>query len=162
MAHCTDAELIGAIPITLFMRSGQLCLDDDRLSFRTRRKVVFDAPVGELHSVRGVARRGVHVWHGDRRYRLMFGPLSGGRTQTVDGVYDAISAPSDVLRSLTGDAIGRYLRDDWLARLEPLVGTAPAGLEVKPPWPVWAWWLAVVGATLVIIAAITGVVLAVG
>jgi hypothetical protein len=92
----------------------------------------------------------------------MFGPLSGGRTQTGDSLYDAVSAPSDVLRSLTGDAIGRYVRDDWLARLEPLVGTAPAGLEVKRPWPMWAWLLAVVGAALVIIAAIAGVVLAVG
>jgi hypothetical protein len=162
MAHCTDAELLGTIPITLFMRSGQLCLDEDRLSFRTRRKVVFDAPVGELHSVRGVARRGVHLWHGDQRYRLMFGPLTTGRTQTGDAVFDAVSAPGDLARSLTADALGRHVRDDWLARLEPLAGTAPAGVEVKGPWPVWAWLLAVVLATLVIIAAITGAVVALG
>jgi hypothetical protein len=162
MAHCTDAELLGTIPITLFMRSGQLCLDEDRLSFRTRRTVVFDAPVGEIHSVRGVARRGVHIWHGDRRYRLMFGPLTTGRTQTGDATFDALSAPGDMGRALTADAIGRYVRDDWLARLEPLAGAAPVGVEVRRPWPTWAWWLAVVAVTLVIIAAITGVVLAVG
>src|SRR4051794_27266578 len=162
MAHCTDAELLGSIPITLFMRSGQLCLDDGRLSFRTRRTVVFDAAVGEIHSVRAVARRGVHLWHGDRRYRLMFGPLTTGRTQTGDAVFDAVSAPGDVGRALSADAIGRSVRDDWLARLEPVAGLAPEGLEVAAPWPVWAWWLAVVGATLVLIALITAVVLAVG
>jgi hypothetical protein len=48
----------------------------------------------------------------------------------------------------------RHFAATWTATLTPLIGTAPLGLRVAPPWPKWAWTLALIGITVLLVAAI--------
>lgn len=45
----------------------------------------------------------------------------------------------------------RALADTWVAVLTPVMGSAPAGLRVRAPWPKWMWMLAVIGGTAVLV-----------
>ena len=39
----------------------------------------------------------------------------------------------------------------WVNVLTPVMGSAPAGLRVRPPWPKWMWMLAVIAGTAVLV-----------
>ena len=71
----SPAELLRAVPISLCSISGQLRFDGDRLTFRggLRDRLQLDAPVAELHSVAPMGSMGLHVWHGEDRYRFTIG-----------------------------------------------------------------------------------------
>jgi hypothetical protein len=59
--------------LTVGMRSGTMRLADGRLRYTRKRKhrVVFDAPVGEFHSLaRSSWGTGFHLWHGATRHRF--------------------------------------------------------------------------------------------
>ena len=120
----TPAELLTRVPVTTFMKAGDLRLANHRLTFITSvGEVVLDAPLNEMHSV-APAATGIHIWHGDRCLRFAF------RREA------------------------RQFAAMWLATLSPVVGSPPPGLRVAAPWPKWAWLLAVVGITAVLIVAI--------
>jgi hypothetical protein len=123
-AVTSPAELLTRIPVTTFMKAGDLRLANHRLTFITvTGEVVLDAPISELHSV-APAATGIHVWHGHRCLRFAFRRES------------------------------RQFAAMWLSVLTPIVGSPPPGLRVPAPWPKWAWLLAVVGFTVVLIVAI--------
>jgi len=159
-ARTTPASLLRAVPISTFMRDGTLRLADGRLSFATRRDVVFDHAVSECHSVARAAATGFHVWHADRCYKLIpeYTPVP-----SLDGANAAVEIAVNLGRisqARAADRMMRSSRDAWVELLEPLVGRPPAGARVRPPWPTWAIMLSVVGVALVIIAIITAIALA--
>lgn len=120
----SPAELLTRVPITTFIKSGDLRLTQDRLMFTTTTsEVELDAALDELHSV-SAAATGIHVWLGDRCLRFAF---RGER---------------------------RHFAAKWVSLLTPLVGAPPAGLRVPAPWPKWAWMLAIVGVSVLIVVAI--------
>ena len=45
----------------------------------------------------------------------------------------------------------RALAATWVNVLTPVMGSAPAGLRVRPPWPKWMWMLAVIAGTAVLV-----------
>ena len=47
---------------------------------------------------------------------------------------------------------GNERADAWVAALAPLVGRPPSGTHVRPPWPMWAWVLSLVGVLVAILA----------
>ena len=154
------ASLMRWLPITLFTTDGELRLHDGRLTFATSRREVFDAPVGELHSVARGATAGLYVWHGDRRLRFVTGNVSGriGVSQP-DSLLDVVASLPYIAGDLERDRTNRRHRDAWVDLLTPLVGDPPPGLRVPWPWPTWAWYVAIVGITLAIIAVVTAITL---
>ena len=156
----TEAERLRWLPITLISTSGRLRLQGGRLSFRTlvRKKVVFDIPVGELHSAAGMSSLGMHVWHGSTRYRLSIGSpvyLPSAGDSAVGVAVDAASIPGRL-------AHDRRNRDDtgrWLTLLQAAQGPPPPDVRVRRPWPGWTWGVGVVLATLVIIGGVVVVTL---
>jgi hypothetical protein len=120
----SPAELLAALPITAFMKAGDLRLAGGRLTFTTEMgEVLLDAPLDELHSV-AAAATGIHLWNKRKRLRFAF-----------RGAHRDVAAL-------------------WTSTLTPLVGVPPAGLRVPPPWPKLAWTFAVIGITLFLVAAI--------
>ena len=117
---------MGKVPITLFMRDGTLKLDNGRLSFATKRKVLFDHPVEELHSVGPVSRVGMRIRHGDRRYTLVPCYEAVHSTNTTNDLVDLAFAASDVSRARRADQRMRDAREYWIEVLRPMVGPPPA------------------------------------
>lgn len=158
-AHESAASLTGRVPITLFMKDGTLALNDGRLSFATRRRTVFDHPVGECHSLAASGVVGFHVWHADRCYKLVPEYTAVHEfTAGSDAVNLAVNA-GRIGKALDVDRRMKDARSQWFGVLEPLVGSPPAGVKVRKPWPTWALWLAIVAVTLVLVAVITAIVL---
>ena len=159
----SSAERLRWLPITLCSTSGTLRLEGGRLSFRTlmRKKVVFDIPVDEVHSVASMSSLGLHLWHGSTRYRLSVGspvyiPSVGQAATGVLG--QAASIPG----RLDHDRKNRQDTATWVEVLSAAQGTPPEGLRVRRPWPGWTWGVGVVLATLVLVGLITAVVLLTG
>ncbi len=178
-AYEGEAEFLRWLPITLVSSSGTLRLADGRLSFTTdlRHKVLFDVPVGEIHSVSRSMNNGLHLWHGPNRYRLaagnvvyvpgvgtvaggaVGGALAGalvGAAELGDAGASAASIPGRV--SL--DRANRAQADTWFDVLRARQTDPPVGVRVRPPWPNWAWWLGIFGFVLVFAAAVTGITFA--
>jgi hypothetical protein len=150
------AELLKRVPMTLFSTSGTLRLQDGRLSFRTleRREVVFDAPVQEFHSVSAMTSRGFHIWRGSTRYRVSVGAPVGGPMTGITNVVDAVIALASLPHAQANDAENQLTSTRWLRLLAPLVGSPPADLKVRPPWPFWAWPLGIAAGAIGFAAAL--------
>lgn len=120
----SPAELLTRIPVTTLTKAGELRLAGERLTFVTS--------VGEVLLDASVdelhsvapAATGMHVWRADQCFRFGF----------------------------RGE--NRHFAATWIATLTPLVGSPPVGLRVGAPWPKWAWMLAVLGGTLLLVVAI--------
>ncbi|MCU1368804.1 MAG: hypothetical protein JWN39_4443 [Ilumatobacteraceae bacterium] len=125
------ADLLPAVPFTVMMKTGELYLSGGRLRFTVGVDVRLDAPVAELHSL-APAVMGIHIWHGPKRYRFALG--NRDRRSPLAEQSAAVTAM-------------------WMDALQPLVGSAPAGVTVRTPWPRWAWILSVVALTAFFIAA---------
>ena len=156
----SPAELLRAVPISLCSISGQLCLDGERLTFHggLRNRLRLDAPVAELHSVAPMASMGLHVWHGEDRYRFTIGALAPGTASTGSDLGDTVSAASRLPTAARSDRRNRGTTASLVIRLQAGAGEPPPGLRVRPPWPGWSWWVGIIVATLVLMAAITGIV----
>ncbi len=154
------AELLRTVPISLFSVSGRLCDDGERLTFRggLRDRLLLDAPVAELHSVAAMGSMGLHVWHGEDRYRFTLGSPSAGSVTTGSDVADGVGAVARLPAAAREDRRNRGAAATWLARLQTRAGEPPPGLRVRPPWPGWMWWVGILGAVVVLLAAITGAV----
>jgi hypothetical protein len=159
--HSSKASLLRLLPMTLFTIDGTLRLKEHRLTFtRSRDRVVFDAPVGELHSISRGAGAALYLWHGSRRLRFITGQVYVHHLRTGSAVLDTVTGVGAMGRAFAADAVAKSVRDEWLELLVPLAGEPPPGVEVSRPWPTWAWAIAVVGATIVLLAVIVAVVLA--
>lgn len=147
----TEASRLATVPIWLLALSGTLRLTDQRLSFRTRSKTVFDAPLSEFHSVAENAF-GMVLWHGDKQHRFTFGRPASVRLYSNNLALIASALPKtfDNARTARGDTAS------WLYRLVPLVGFAPPGLVVPKPWPKWKTWLAIGGVIVGLLAVTVG------
>ena len=117
------------LPVTFGLRAGNLRLADGRLTFTRRRgRVVFDAPVHELHSVaRSSLGTGFHLWHGPTRYRFVvhhpvlpseYGP--GGLASTVEAV-------DQLRRGIVTTARSRAEVDRWHDALDARDRAGPTG-----------------------------------
>ena len=142
------------------MLSGTLRLADGRLSFRTRSKTLLDAPLAEIHSVAENAF-GIVLWHGGTQHRFTFGRPASVRLYSNNLALIASALPKtfDDARAARGDTTS------WLYRLEPLVGFAPPGTVVAPPWPKWKTWLTIVAGivgTLVVVGGLVALSKAIG
>ena len=131
------ADLLPPIPFTVMMKPGQLRLADGRLRFTSKQhELLLDAPVAELHSV-SQAAIGIHVWHGEKRFRFAL----GNRDRRA-GAVDDVTA----------------LAASWVATLQPLIGNRPTGLTVRKPWPRWAWMVGILALSVFFVAAVVVVV----
>ena len=117
---------MGKVPISLLMRSGTLTLDNGRLTFATKKNVVFDHPVGEIHSVAPVSRVGMRIRHGDRRYTLVPCYEAVHGTNTSNDLVDVVLATSQLSRARRADERMRDARDHWIELLRPMAGQPPA------------------------------------
>ncbi len=172
-AYEGQAEFMRWLPITLASSSGKLRLADGRLSFTTdlRHKVLFDVPVGEIHSVSRSMNNGLHLWHGPTRYRLAVGnpvyvpgvvSAAGGAVGgTVAGALGSAAAEAAGIPGRGRlDRANRAQADSWFDVLRSRQADPPVGVRVRPPWPNWAWWLGIVGFVLGFAAAVAGIVFA--
>jgi hypothetical protein len=116
---------MGKVPITLFMRNGSLKLENGRLEFATKKKVVFDHPVDELHSVGPVSRVGMRIKHGDRRYTLVPCYEAVHEINTSNELVDLALVGSKLSRSRRADQRMRDARDRWIELLRPMMGQPP-------------------------------------
>jgi len=138
-----------------YEREGSLTLADGRLVFDTH-ETVFDVPVSELHSVMS-SPDGFHVWHGSTAYRFRCGPASS-RDGHLDGssgiglALSLLSAPGAFAEQKQSKRAGA----DWVARLTPAVGQPPPGVKVRRPWSTLKLVGAIVGGTVALTAAVTG------
>ena len=161
LEYSSTASLLRWIPITLFTVDGTLRLHDGRLAFsRSRDRVVVDAPVGEFHSLAHGAGASLYVWHGRRRFRFMTGQVYVHQLRTGNDLLDTVAGVGTIKRAFDADAAAKAVRDEWFELLAPLVGEPPPGVSVSKPWPTWAWIVAVIGATLVLVAIIVALVFA--
>jgi hypothetical protein len=153
--HETKADLLGAVPITLLMKRGQLRLADGRLSFtRSNNRVVFDAPMSEIHSV-DKSSFGITLWHGTTRYRFAIGQkYRAGASSGIPLVAEvaAVGAIEDYRDARLG-------ADVWVSMLRPLAGPAPQGVEVKASWPTWKTMLVILGGACIIVFGIVAIAL---
>ncbi|MGB8857979.1 MAG: hypothetical protein WCC60_01920 [Ilumatobacteraceae bacterium] len=159
-AYETSAELLRWVPITLFSTSGTMRLDGGRLTFRTllRKKLVFDVPAAELHSVASMTSLGLHLWHGSTRYRLSVGapvPVASLGHSLAGVALEAATLPA----RLKQDRQNRSATAQWVSLLQASAGPPPPGVRVRRPWPTWTWAVGIVLTTLLIVAAITAVTL---
>lgn len=156
----SQADLLPAIPLAIMMKSGRLRLANDRLRFvTTDHDVVLDAPVSELHSV-ATAVVGLHVWHDEKRYRFALGargaaPVKQKASKTAAGPTSRVLNDRGELDDHSGTKV---LAAAWVAALAPLVGSPPSGLQVRSPWPRWAWIAALMSVSAFFIVAVIVVV----
>ena len=120
----SPAELLARLPITTFMKSGTLRLANDRLTFTTDNGEVEFDAPLSEFHSVSLAATGIHLWHINRCLKFAF----------------------------RGE--NRHFAATWIATLKPIIGTPPVGLRVAAPWPKWAWTLALIGITLLLVAAI--------
>lgn len=134
----SSAELLRAIPITVFNMAGTLDLRDGKLLFiNSKARAVFEHPVGELHSLAFSLATGLHIWHGARRYRIV--PNSQPMLLSTNLVGDnpaakLVASAADVRRGRAEMARRIDGASNWIAVLTPLVGEPPPGVKVRPPW----------------------------
>jgi hypothetical protein len=125
--HSCPASLLGKVPITLFMRDGNLKLEGDRLSFTTTRgKTLFDHPVAECHSVGPVSRVGLRIGHGDRTYKLVPCYQAVHGINTTNDIADVVVGIAQVSRGMKADQRMKAAREAWIEVLRPLVGDSAA------------------------------------
>jgi hypothetical protein len=132
-------------PLTFGWRSGTMQLGDGRLTYTRKRKqrVVFDAPLGELHSfARSSWGTGFHLWHGATRHRFsLYHPVRP--VELGPEVPDWVEDVNHFGRSLQMQA---------------------PGVRVRPPLFTAGFLAAALGfavsATLVVAAIVTAIVLA--
>jgi hypothetical protein len=163
----SDLDLV-VVPITLGLRTGRMRLADGRLSFtrRRRRRVVFDAPVGEFHSVaRSSLGTGFHLWHGTRRYRFVAHEPVVPAAYGSSAVADVAEAVTQLHQGLAATVRSRDAVDRWHDALSPLLAPAPPpGTRVRRPMTgrrfVATLLGATIGATALLVAAITAIVVA--
>ncbi len=152
----SPAMRLRAIPITMFATDGTLSLTDGRLVFaKSRRRVVLDIPLHQMHSVMS-SPMGFHIWHGQRRLKFATGEMP---TTSAGGISGVGAMGLGVATAQTRAALAEYraskdLRDNWVSVLTPLVGARPTGLRVRKPWPLWALLLTTVAVALAIIGGI--------
>jgi hypothetical protein len=152
----SHADLLTAVPITFLMKAGTLRLADGRLSFtRSRNRVVFDAPMNEIHSV-GTNAFGITLWHKSTRYRFAIGQKYRAGIDSGVPVIAAVSAAA---------AIGDYRQArssaaDWASTLVPLQGSVPSGVAIRTPWPAWKTWAAIIGGITAVTAVIVTLTIA--
>ncbi|MCU1367680.1 MAG: hypothetical protein JWN39_3319 [Ilumatobacteraceae bacterium] len=142
----SDAQLVRAVPITLWSRPGRLRLTEQRLTFTARKgAVLVDVEVPTLHSP-ATSVPGVTVWSGEQRFRFAL-----GATQSYTNVRGPVSGAVAVSRlpaQIETYRMGRQLAKRWAHVLAAAVtARPPAGLRVRPPWPQWRWILTVVTGT---------------
>ncbi|GAA3176926.1 hypothetical protein GCM10010531_33290 [Blastococcus jejuensis] len=163
---------IGRRRVRLSIEGGRLTVT--RVPVLGAERVVIQAPVAEFHSAapsRG--GRGLHLWHGDRLFRLAgrsTARADGGSTLTlgddpVSAVIGLILLPF-YLFALIGmytEAVASQRKNvaTTLRWLGPVVGGPPPGVEVRPPLP--GGWLAAGRWTvrLAVLGALVGGLLAV-
>jgi len=152
----SHADLLAAVPVTFLMKSGTLRLADGRLSFtRSRNRVVFDAPMSEIHSVATNAF-GITVWHGPKRYRFAIGHKSRVGVHSDNALIAAASLPG----AISDYREARQGAGDWAATLRPLAGAVPSGVAVSAPWPMWKMMSVILGGIVGIVAVITVIAVA--
>ena len=157
------------LPVTFGLRAGTLRLADGRLTFTRRRgRVVFDAPVHELHSVaRSSLGTGFHLWHGATRYRFVVHHPVLPSEVGPGGLAGTVEAIDQLRQGIVTTVLSRAEVDRWHDALVPVVApTPPVGVEVRAPWSprrfVVAMLAGATAATLVLVAAIAAVVVAAG
>jgi hypothetical protein len=158
------------LPITLGVRAGSMRLADGRLTYTRRRRgrVVFDAPVHEVHSFgRSSLGTGFHLWHGATRYRFVAGPPAAPVGDAPGLVGDVAEGVAQVRQGLAQTARCRAEVDRWHDALVPVIAAGPPlGVTVRRPWSprrfVATTAALVAGATAVVVGAITAVVAVVG
>lgn len=156
----TEAERLRWLPITFISTSGRLRLQGARLSFRTlvRKKVVFDIPVGEVHSVAGMSSLGLHLWHGATRYRVSIGsPVYVPSAD--DSAFGAAAGAASIPGRLAHDRRNKADTARWLTLLQAAQGSPPPDVRVRRPWPGWTWAVGVVLTSLLVIGAVVVVTL---
>jgi len=154
----TDAEQLRWVPISLVSTSGKLRLENDVLSFRTaiRKRVVFEAPVSEFHSVAPMTKLGLHIWLGAKRYRFTIGALTAVHASGTNDVLDGVLAAASIPAAKAHDDHNKSLTAQWIELLQPRIGPVPSSVKVRRPWPFWTWIAGIIGAT----AALVGVIVA--
>ncbi|HWL42200.1 MAG TPA: hypothetical protein VNQ73_04600 [Ilumatobacter sp.] len=150
----TRAELMPRVPTVIGMRSGTLRLADGRLSFRNRHRVLWEHPIGEMHSVTSAASVGFHIWHGSRCYKLLPEWAPVAHLATGNPAVDVAAGVARIGEARRTDARSRDSRTNWVNLLAPLVGPPPAGVKVRTPWPMWALMTMVVLVAVLLMAAI--------
>jgi len=156
------------VPITLGLRSGTMRLADGRLRYtrRWRRRVLFDAPVDEVHSLAPSSwGTGFHLWHGATRHRFMVYHPVVPVTVGTGLVADLAEGVGTIGRSLASHALSQREVASWQDTLAPVIAPhPPSGVRVHPPLSKRGYALAVVAfvltTTLLVIAAVTAIVLA--
>jgi hypothetical protein len=109
-------------------------------------RVVVRAPLAEFHGVApSRSGRGLHLWHGDRLFRLVgksTAKAEGGSSPTlgddpVSAVIGLVLLPFYLfaLIGLYGDVVASQRKNvaTTLRWLGPVVGQPPPGVEVRPP-----------------------------
>jgi hypothetical protein len=134
--------------------------------------VVVQAPLTEFHSVAPSRRgRGLHLWHGDRLFRLTGKSTTEGGSSPVSTLGDdPISAVIGLILlpfllfsviGLCSDVVASQRKNvaTTLRWLGPVVGSPPPGVQVRPPlhggWLSagrWTLRLAVAGAAALAVA----------
>ena len=156
------------VPITLGLRSGTMRLADGRLRYtrRFRRRVVFDAPVGEFHSLAASSwGTGFHLWHGTTRHRFMVYHPVVPVTIGTGLVADVAEGLRTIGPGLASHARSQRDVESWQAALAPVISPhPPPDVRVRPPLSKRGYALAVAAfvltTTVVIVAAVTAIVLA--
>jgi hypothetical protein len=157
-------------PLTLGLRSGTLRLAGGRLTYTRKRKrrVVFDAPVGEFHSfARAYRGTGFHLWHGSTRHRfLVYRPVLGVELGPSLAA-EAIEGFDRMRKGLAQEALSRAEVDGWHDALVPhIAASAPPDVAVRRPLRGARFWFALLGSavavTLAFMAVVTAIVLASG
>jgi hypothetical protein len=137
-----------------------------RYTRRFRKRVVFDAPVGEFHSfARSSWGAGFHLWHGATRHRFLAYHPAVPVTMGTGVAADVTEGVSMMRQGLAAHARSQHDVESWAAVLTPLVAAQPpAGVRVRPPLSRRAYVLAMLAfaltTTLLLVAAITAVVYA--
>jgi hypothetical protein len=163
----TKAMSMRWVPLTLFASNGLLRLDHGRFTFSTRHGAPkLDTAASELHSVAPMMSRGIHVWHGSRRFRFAMGAPSVPLAPGLDPLLGPNQAfeTSQELAALPGvlSADQQKRRDTatWIALLREREASPPSDVSVRPPWPTWTWIAGPLAAAAALGGAITALVLA--
>ena len=156
------------VPITIGLRAGTMRLADGRLRYtrRFRGRVVFDAPIGEFHSLAPSSwGTGFHLWHGATRHRFMVYHPVVPVTVGTGLVADLAEGVGTFSQSLASHARSQAEVQSWQDALAPMIALhAPPDVRVRPPLSKRGYALAVatfvLTGTLVVVAAVAAIVLA--
>ncbi|MCC5950524.1 MAG: hypothetical protein JJU45_00360 [Acidimicrobiia bacterium] len=150
--------------LRFFAKEGTLRLVDGRLSFTTRRGVVvFDEPLGALHSVApSELGAGLDVWSGPVRHRIVFpGTSDAIVVSNAPGVMGVVDAAAGFEQSVRAHRGAKRVVEQWLEVLgDAVAAEAPAGVRVRRPRTGALFVLTMVLKLFVAAAAIGGAVVA--